>query len=136
MRFVKISQTELQDIKNLYEGVMSQACHGLFFREGAVLGKEIADISSKNRDNYFSTASRLLKARGWVEEIKFEEEKATAKGSFEVIEGAGNPTCHRLRGIVREIYENYLHTKVQCTEEKCISQGNENCIFEIKKMGD
>ena len=37
MKFVKLSQSEFEEIRKLYEGVMSQACYGLFFREGMIL---------------------------------------------------------------------------------------------------
>ena len=42
MRYVKLNQSELHKIKELYEGVMSHACHGLFFKEGSVIGSDMA----------------------------------------------------------------------------------------------
>jgi hypothetical protein len=45
MKFVKLSQSEYEAIRKLYEGVMSQACYGLFFREGMILGDEVSKIA-------------------------------------------------------------------------------------------
>ncbi len=133
MRWVRISQGELAKIKDLYEGVMSHACHGLFFREGSVLGSDLAEQGLKNRDRYFPTVADILKERGWVEDIQFSEKGVTARGSVEVVQ-SDIPTCHRLRGIIREVYERQKGTRVNCTEEQCASLGKDVCLFRIEEM--
>jgi predicted hydrocarbon binding protein len=133
MRWVKISQVELGKIKELYEGVMSHACHGLFFREGAVLGGDLADQGLKNRERYFPAVADILKERGWVEDIQFADKGVTVKGSVEVAQ-SDIPTCHRLRGILREVYERHRGSRVNCTEEECASLGKEVCRFRIEEM--
>ncbi|MFQ5553244.1 MAG: hypothetical protein ACE5EW_05960, partial [Thermoplasmata archaeon] len=68
MRFVKISQPEIEAVRQLYESVMSYACHGLFFREGLSLGRDIAEMAAKGED-FFDACRRILIARGWAEDI-------------------------------------------------------------------
>ena len=58
LRYVKINQDELHKIKDLYEGVMSHACHGLFFKEGSVIGADMAEDALKDRSKFQSRAAR------------------------------------------------------------------------------
>jgi predicted hydrocarbon binding protein len=133
MRYVQISQDDLKNIRELYEGVMSNASHGLFFKEGSIIGIGIASVAIQERDTYFQTCSDLLKEKNWVSEIGFDETVVRVKGSIEAASGAGRgqKTCHRLRGIIRKIYETYRNQKVYCKETKCASAGNDECVFEI-----
>lgn len=133
MKFVKISQAELEKIRELYEGVMSHACHGLFFREGSVLGAEIASLADQNRRTFFETAEKLLIARGWVEKVVFKENSVTTNGSIEVSKGE-TVTCHRLRGILRQLYETYYKSRVHCVEVECESTGSDKCLFKIEPI--
>ena len=134
MKFIKISQVELLRIKELYEGVMSHACHGLFFREGSVLGKDIVNAALKDKTSYFQNVETLLKARGWCDEAKFEEGAVYIKGSIEAGTKSDLPTCHRLRGIIREVYEGYYGGKVHCVETECESQGKPQCMFKTERL--
>jgi len=110
---------------------MAHACHGLFFREGIILGKEIAEQALPEKDRYFAKAAELLKEYGWVEEVEFGTDRVTVKGSIEV--GHGDiPTCHRLRGILRELYERKSSTHLNCLEEECASKGNGACLFRVE----
>ncbi len=132
-RFVKLDQTELRQIKDLYEGVMSHACHGLFFKEGSVIGGSMAEEALKDRAHYFERAAKLLQERGWVEEIQFTDQEAIARGSIEVAPSE-IATCHRLRGILRELYERFKGTRVKCTEEACASTGERECHFRVEAL--
>ncbi len=71
----------------------------------------------------------MLKYRGWVSEVKFEDDKVVVKGSVEVYPGAESETCHRLRGILQKIIEEYNGLRTRFTEDECESLGNSNCIF-------
>ena len=133
MRHVKIYQTELQNTKKLYESVMSHACHGLFFREGAIIGKEIAELALKDRANFFEVAKSELKERGWIEEIDFKDDTITVNGSIEVSE-SDLPTCHRLRGILRHLHEANRGERIHCVEKKCVSVGDEACVFTLESV--
>ena len=133
MRYVKIDQTELRQIKELYEGVMSHACHGLFFKEGSVIGVDMAEEALKDRNHYFDRAGHQLKERGWVEEISFTDQEIVVKGSIEVAP-SDIPTCHRLRGILREFYERFKGGRVKCTEEMCASTGHPDCRFHVEEV--
>jgi len=135
MKFVKISQSEFEEIRKLYEGVMSQACYGLFFREGMILGEEIAKIAQQEPEKYFEICANLLRARGWVDNVVFEESTAVAEGSVEASNSADGPTCHRLRGIVKKVYETSSHRRLHCDEIECISKGDKHCVFRVEQLG-
>ncbi len=127
-RFVRISQTELDSVRKLYESVMSYACHGLFFREGIALADQIAREIEAG-ENLLSGARTALVARGWVEDIEFREGEARARGSAEVSPGSGAETCHRLRGIVSRVYELSTKKRVRFAEVECASKGAKKCVF-------
>jgi predicted hydrocarbon binding protein len=133
MRQVKLDQDELRQIKELYEGVMSHACHGLFFKEGSVLGAPMAEAALKDRAHYYERAAQELKERGWVTEVTFSETEVAVKGSIEV-SPSDIPTCHRLRGILREFYERFKGGRVKCTEEMCASTGQPECRFHVEEL--
>jgi predicted hydrocarbon binding protein len=133
MRFVRISQLELEEIRGLYESVMSKASHGLFYREGVTLGRQIAMMASEDEEHYLDTAGRLIKGRGWVEEIAFNGDTVIAKGSIEVCQ-AQEPTCHKLRGMIHSVMERLSTRKLVCVEEKCASVGDPYCEFKMREM--
>ena len=133
MRFIRISQEEMHKIRRLYESVMSHACHGLFYREGEALGKEIVKMANEDKENFLETAGRLIKGRGWVDEIGFMDDRIIAKGSFEGKEGLESPSCHRLRGMVHAILEEHTGKKLVCLEEKCVSIGDPYCEFIVRE---
>jgi predicted hydrocarbon binding protein len=129
-RHVMISQEELKDIRELYEGVMSHASHGLFFKEGSIIGIGIASIANRERETYFETCRRVLRDKNWVKDVEFGPDTVTATGSIEATRG-DSPTCHRLRGIIRKIYEVYMDKRIYCQETECESTGREKCQFKI-----
>jgi len=133
MRSVKFDQAELRQIKELYEGVMSHACHGLFFKEGSVIGAPMAEEALKDRAHYYDRLAHQLKERGWVEEVNFSDREIVVKGSIEVAP-SDIPTCHRLRGMLREFYERFKGGRVKCTEEMCASTGSPECRFHIEEL--
>ena len=133
MRYVKISQKELEEQRKLYESVMSNACHGLFFREGTVFGPGMSTAATEDRDNYFDKVKEALIERGWVEDITFDGNNITVKGSIEV-SSSEEPTCHRLRGILRHIYQTYSNERLHCSETQCTSNGGEACLFKIETI--
>ena len=120
-------------MRKLYESVMSNACNGLFFSEGRVFGEEIADSAEEDRENFFEVAKKELIERGWIEDISFDGDTITVKGSIEVSNG-DQPTCHRLRGIIRHLFEVYRNERGYCVEKKCESMGDGNCVFLIEPM--
>jgi len=133
MRHVQISQDDLKNIRELYEGVMSNASHGLFFKEGSIIGIGIASVAIQDKDTYFETCKDLLIEKNWIADVQFGDKEVNVQGSIEVSTGGerNQRTCHRLRGIIRKIYETYLNQKVYCKETKCASAGNDECVFEI-----
>lgn len=130
MKFVKLSKDELHQIAILYEEVMSTAYEGLFFREGKVIGEGIMEVVT-SEEKFKQKAGKIIKARGWVDEVTLEEEKAVVEGSIEVREEQDSPTCHRLRGMLAIIYEEGTGNMVEVNEISCESQGDDNCEFEI-----
>ncbi len=133
MKFVKISQTEMGNIRTLYEGVMASASHGLFYREGILTGSEIVRIARDEDGDLLETASRLLIARGWAEEVEFKGDGIVVHGSIEA-GSSSQPTCHRLRGVFKRIFEAAEHKKVLCEEEECESSGAQSCVFKITNL--
>ncbi len=139
MRTIRISKDELLEIRKIYESVMSYACYGLFFREGEVLGRNMAEIAMKssegNKDRYFEVVGNLLAGRGWVEKAEFSGDSVVVHGSIEVEEGKGMPTCHILKGIIKSIYESYFNESFSCEEVECESKGDERCMFKVERKG-
>lgn len=131
MRFVKISQPEIEAVRQLYESVMSYAYHGLFFQEGLSLGAEVAEMAAKGED-FFDACRRILIARGWAEDITFGEKEVKVAGSIEATEDVGSVTCHRLKGILSRVMESDGSSRVSLTETKCASNGNTVCVFRIE----
>ena len=87
----------------------------------------------KDRAHYFQRAGEMLKERGWIEDAVFKDGEVIVKGSIEV-SPSDIPTCHRLRGILREFYERFKGSRVKCTEEMCASTGSPECHFRIEEM--
>ncbi len=133
MRTVSLTQGELHKIRDLYEGVMSHACHGLFFKEGSVVGADMVEYALEDRGRFYQRAAEVLRERGWIEEIAFKEGEVVVKGSIEVA-ASDIPSCHRLRGILREFHERFKGTRIKCTEEACQSVGQPECRFRIEEM--
>lgn len=127
-RFVKISQSEFESVRKLYEGVMSYACHGLFFREGVALADAIAKEVEEEED-LLPAARKVLIARGWVEDVQFGEREARVRGSIEAAPGADSETCHRLRGILSRMYELSTKSRARFAEVECASTGAKECVF-------
>lgn len=132
MKFVKLSDKELQEIAKFYEGVMAMAYEGLYYREGKVIGEIIREMVPQKKD-VLDKASKLIQARGWVDDITFEEDKVIVKGSIEVSQGSDAPTCHRLRGILATFYEAETGEFVDVKEIKCGSKGDEWCEFKMEE---
>ncbi len=132
MKFVKISQKELKEMATFYQGVMATAYEGLFYREGKVIGKSILEVITES-ESILQKCSKLIEARGWVDEVILEDEKAFTQGSVEVNTDAVSPTCHRLRGILAAVYEKENGGLVEVKEIRCESLGDDHCEFEIDK---
>ena len=128
MRFVKVSQEEFASARKLYEGVMSYACHGLFFREGESIADSVAKEIPPTED-LLAGARRVLISRGWVEDIQFGRSEARARGSIEVTPGSESETCHRLRGVVSRLHELQGKGKAKYAEVECESTGSLHCVF-------
>ncbi len=77
----------------------------------------------------------MRKERSWVKEVEFGDNQIMASGSIEATTArAAQPTCHRLRGILRKLYEAYQDRKLYCKELECTSQGATRCRFEVGAM--
>ncbi len=133
-RYLKIPQGDVERVQGLYEGVMSFASHGLFFREGIIFGRGIASQATDNENDFFGVASDILKSRGWVRDITFKKNEVLVNGS---IEAADNdcPTCHKMRGIISSLYESKLGKQLTCLEVQCESMGAKQCVFKIDTSG-
>jgi len=133
MRFVKLSSEDIEKVNHFYESVMGYASHGLFYREGYMMGEAVATLSEKHPDDFFGSASQILKGRGWVEDIEFHFRTAVAHGSIEAFKSE-NPNCHRLRGIVKCLYEKKNKKRMECKEVECTSMGSDQCTFVLEEV--
>lgn len=132
MKFVKISEEELARVRQLYESIMSYACHGLFFREGYLYGEEIVFLAKRGDDGFLESASGLVKARGWADSVDLHENEAIVKGSIELKPNSDTETCHRLRGMITRVFEEHTGRKVRCIETSCQSMGKSSCVFLVE----
>ena len=132
MKEVKLSKEELIKIKEVYRSIMSYASVGLFFRSGEIIGEIISRDAP--RENYFDEIGKILKEKGWADEIEFNKEYVKVHGSPEVHEST-TPTCNMLRGIIRKVYEKYYETIINVEEDKCESKGDPYCLFKISMVG-
>lgn len=133
MRFAKLSQEQIHEVQRIYEGVMSHACHGLFFREGIVFGREIAGIAARDRTQYLATSKKLIESRGWAESIELADQEARATESIEAAPGHTR-NCHRLRGILREVYAGHLGGQVEIDEVECVPGEGGVCRFTVNLL--
>jgi len=128
-RYLKYRKEEIQEVKNLYKSVMTFASQGLFYRTGRIMGARIARMCNKDMDCML----KMLIDEGWATDIQFEGDKMVVKGSIEATESDNEdePTCHMLRGALREIYSAITGKSAYCHEVECMSTGASNCVFEF-----
>jgi len=125
-RAIKLRKEELVEIKKLYETVMTFASHGMFYRSGRILGSRL--VRSNGTD--LAQVKDALVKEGWVSDILFEGDTISVAGSIEVHSSDG-PTCHMLRGILAKVFEERTGKDVYCHERKCVSKGDDKCVFMI-----
>jgi predicted hydrocarbon binding protein len=125
-RAIKIRKDELVEIKGLYETVMTFASHGMFYRSGRIMGDRIV----KEAGSDFARVREALIREGWVTDIDFDGDVVTVSGSIEA-SNSDAPNCHVLRGILAKAFEERTGKDVYCHERKCISKGDEKCVFVI-----
>jgi len=125
-RAIKLRRDELVEIKRLYETVMTFASHGMFYRSGRIIGNRL--LRSAGTD--LSKMKDALIREGWVTDITFEGDTISVTGSIEA-SNSDTPSCHMLRGILAKVYEERTGKDVYCHERKCVSKGDEKCLFVI-----
>jgi predicted hydrocarbon binding protein len=82
------------------------------------------------------TGSDIVKVRealireGWVADITFEGDTISAVGSVEA-SNSDTPTCHMLRGMLAKVFEERTGKDVYCHERRCVSKGDDKCVFVI-----
>lgn len=125
-RAIKLRREELVEIKRLYETVMTFASHGMFYRSGRIVGDRLIRAASTE---LLRVKEALIK-EGWVTDISFEGDTITVAGSIEA-SNSDSPTCHMLRGILAKVFEERTGKDVYCHERKCVSKGDDKCVFVI-----
>ena len=121
-RAIKLRKEELVEIKRLYETVMTFASHGMFYRSGRIMGDRIVRTTGTD----LPKVREALLREGWATDISFEGDTIVVSGSIE-----DSPTCHMLRGILAKVYEERTGKDVYCHERKCLSKGDDKCVFVI-----
>jgi predicted hydrocarbon binding protein len=125
-RAIKLRKDELVEIKKLYETVMTFASHGMFYRSGRIMGDRIVRTTGTELNRI---RDAILK-EGWASEVAFEGDTISVSGSIEA-SNSDAPTCHMLRGLLARVYEERTGKDVYCHERKCVSKGDEKCVFVI-----
>ncbi|MEM0343445.1 MAG: V4R domain-containing protein [Thermoplasmata archaeon] len=125
-RSIRLRREELVEIKKLYETVMTFASHGMFYRSGRIIGNRL--IRTAGTD--LNRIREALVREGWVHDISFEGDTIFATGSIEV-SNSDSPTCHMLRGILAKVFEERTGKDVYCHERKCVSKGDDKCVFVV-----
>jgi predicted hydrocarbon binding protein len=125
-RGIKLRREELVEIKRLYETVMTFASHGMFYRSGRIIGDRLIRTSGTE---LLRLKESLIK-EGWVTDINFEGDTITVVGSIEA-SNSDSPTCHMLRGLLAKVFEERSGKDVYCHERKCVSKGDDKCMFVI-----
>ncbi len=125
-RAIKLRRDELVEIKRLYETVMTFASHGMFYRSGRIVGNRLVKATGTD----LSRVRDALVKEGWVSDIVFEGDTINVMGSIEV-SSSDSPTCHMLRGVLAKVFEERTGKDVYCHERKCVSKGDDKCVFII-----
>jgi len=125
-RHIKLRKDELVEIKNLYETVMTFASHGMFYRTGRIVGNSLV----KNAGTELTRVRDAMIKEGWATDINFDGDVITVTGSIEA-SSSDAPTCHMLRGVLAKLFEERTGKDVYCHERKCVSKGDESCVFVI-----
>lgn len=125
-RAIKFRKEELVEIKKLFETVMTFASHGMFYRSGRIMGDRLVRTIGTDLGR---VRDALIK-EGWVTDILFEGSVITVTGSIEV-SNSDSPTCHMLRGVLAKMFEERTGKDVYCHERKCVSKGDDKCVFVI-----
>ena len=125
-RAIKFRKEELVEMKKLYETVMTFASHGMFYRTGRIMGDRLVRTIGTDLGRI---RDALIK-EGWVSDILFEGSVITVTGSIEV-SNSDSPTCHMLRGVLAKVFEERTGKDVYCHERKCVSKGDDKCVFVI-----
>lgn len=125
-RSIRFRKDELVEMKKLYETVMTFASHGMFYRSGRIMAARLVKTAGSD----LGKIREVLIKEGWVTDIVFEGDTVTVSGSIEV-SSSDSPTCHMLRGILAKVFEERSGKDVYCHERKCVSKGDERCVFVI-----
>ncbi len=103
----------------------------LLYLSGKAVGEKLSEHISD--DASLKKAGKMIKGRGWVEEIMLEKNQAIVQGSIEIDKSLDQPSCDMIRGILCGIYEEMTGEIIEANEEKCESLNDEHCEFKIKK---
>lgn len=125
-RSIRLRKDELVEIKKLYETVMTFASHGMFYRSGRIVGNRLV----KQTGSDIAKVREALMREGWVADITFEGDTISAVGSIEA-SNSDTPTCHMLRGMLAKVFEERTGKDVYCHERRCVSKGDDKCVFVI-----
>ncbi len=125
-RSIRMRKEELVEIKKLFETVMTFASHGMFYRSGRIMGDRLIKAAGSDLNK---VKDALIK-EGWASDISFEGDTISVLGSIEA-SNSDSPTCHMLRGILAKVFEERTGKDVYCHERKCLSKGDDKCVFVI-----
>jgi predicted hydrocarbon binding protein len=132
-RQISLTQSEIQQARELLESVMTIAAHGILYRWGQALGARVLSDANRQGGNPVDGVAHVLVQRGWAREVKFYSTKVQVIGSLEAKQNA-DPCCHIMRGIIHVVAAGG-DGGVVVREEKCAGQGAPECTFSITRGG-
>jgi predicted hydrocarbon binding protein len=125
-RAIRLRKDEIVEVKNLFETVMTFASHGMFYRSGRIMADNVVKAAGTD----LGRIKDALIREGWATDVDFDGDVVTVAGSIEVT-SSDAPTCHVLRGIMAKVFEERTGKDVYCHERKCVSKGDDRCVFVI-----
>lgn len=131
-RGVRLTAEEVVATRELLEGVMTIAAHGILYRVGQIIGDRVVADARTRAGDFRQSAIAVLAKENWIAAARVFPQKVLVYGSVEVREAPG-PTCHILRGILQKVMLADAAGPGLVREEKCQSAGAESCEFVVQR---
>lgn len=133
---ITFAPDEVRALRQLLEGVMTLASHGILFRFGQTLGASIVKEAKAQGGPVEASALKALQDRGWLTGAQAFPQRVQVTGSVEAEPEprGGEPTCHILRGVLQRVLEESRGPHA-VREVECQSAGASACVFEVVQGG-
>lgn len=131
MRFVELSEEEIKNISCFNQKIVGDAKEIDFYLSGEVMGESSGNRISEGE--HLKRAGRMLKGRGWVEEISMEVNQTIFKSDIEIDRSLGRTSCNIIRRELGVMTERTIREFIEVEEVKSQILSDEYSKFETKK---